>query len=330
MEENNFWEQEIWQKYRNGTASKKELEQLQAYLQQENRAELELLFGKESAVPAPADVAGRIRAQLKQTAAQEAVVMRRPRRMVTWMAAAAVFLVAVTGVYYLLRWKHTGQATGLAMHTYDSVINVSGAPRLVQLPDATNVWLNKHTTVYISTAYARERRIKVVGEAYFEVTKNAGNPLTIETGNIHTTVLGTAFNVDNSSRHAVRISLVQGRVQVSKKGVATSPVLLSPGETAIGEQQTDSISSSSTGITDVAGWMRGHLVFNHLPLAEALEKAADYYGITIQADAALLQGKKVTTIYYKYQQWPQVLQHLLFMYRLTWTIKDHVVIISKL
>jgi ferric-dicitrate binding protein FerR (iron transport regulator) len=105
--------------------------------------------------------------------------------------------------------------------------------------------------------------------------------------------------------------------------------LLLPGETATGTQQADSIGSGPTAINDVAGWMRGHLVFNQLPLAEALEKAAEYYGITIQADPALLQGKKVTTIYYKYQQWPQVLHHLLFMYQLTYTRKDHVIVISK-
>lgn len=329
MKENNFWKQDIWDKYRNGTATKEELEQLQTYLQQENRTELEALFSKESATPVPAELAGRIRAQLQQAAAPETVRMYRPRRMAKWMAAAAVFLAAVTGSYYLLRPKHNRQATGLAYQTYDSIVNISGTPRLVQLPDATKVWLNKHTTLYISTAYARQRQLKLTGEAYFEVTKNPGNPLVVQTGTIHTTVLGTAFNVDNSSHSAVRISLVQGRVQVSKKDAAAAPVLLQPGQTATGVQQADSISSSETGIADVAGWMRGHLIFNQLPLAEALEKAADYYGITIKADPALLQGKKVTTIYYKYQQWPQVLHHLLFMYQLTYTRTNNVIIISK-
>ncbi|BAV06021.1 FecR family protein [Filimonas lacunae] len=329
MKENSLWEQEIWQKYRNGTASKKELEQLQAYLQQQDKTELEALFSEEGAVPVPADLASRIRAQLQRAAAPEVVVMSRSQRIVRRMAAAAVLLAAIAGAYYLLRWKNVREQTQLAYQGYDSIVNTTGAPRLVQLPDATKVWLNKRTTLYISTAYARQRQVKLTGEAYFDVVKNAGNPLLIQTGTIRTTVLGTAFNVDNSSRNAVRISLVQGRVQVSKQDATATPVLLLPGETATGAQQADSISTGPTANTDVTGWVRGHLVFNQLPLAEALEKAADYYGITIQADPALLQGKKVTTIYYKNQQWPQVLQHLLFMYQLTYTRKDNLIVISK-
>lgn len=326
MEENSLWKKEIWLKYREGTATQKELEQLQAYLQQQHRPELEQLFGEEQAEEMPIAMAGRIRAQLEQAAARETTIVRQPRSLAKWMAAAAVFIAVLAGSYYFVQ-RNNEQLASVSV-TYDSIINISDAPRLVRLPDATEVWLNKKAKLYVSTTYARQRLVKLTGEAYFDVKRNAANPLVVQTGNVSTTVLGTAFNIDNSSYNTTRISLVQGKVQVSKAGKTTTPVLLSPGETAIAGQQADTIATSATGVADVAGWMRGNLVLNQLPLSEALQKAADYYELTIRADDALLQGRTVNTIYYKHQHWQQVLQHLLFMYHLTYTYKNNVIVIT--
>lgn len=326
MQKKSLWNEDIWRRYRAGTATPEELVQLQAYLQQPHRPELEQLFSVEEIMPMPADTAARIQAQLKQQAAINNITP--VRRLMRWRwVAAAIFIMAIAGSFFRLR-QDIKAPQSLAL-TYDSIINLSDAPRLIKLPDATQVWLNKKAKLYISKAYVKQREVILAGEAYFDVAKNAGDPLVVHAGNISTTVLGTAFNVDYSSENDVRISLVQGKVRVNKEAGGTAPVLLAPGETAFASTGTDAITSGPTAIADVAGWVRGNLVFHQLPLEEALCKAAAYYGLEIEVDPALLKGKKVTTIYYKKQQWKQVMHHLLFMYKLTYTIQQNRIVITR-
>lgn len=327
MQQNPRWNEDIWRRYRAGTATREELTQLQAYLQQAHRPELEQLFAGEEATPLPAEAAVRIRQQLEQQAAVEKRIPVRRIMMKRWIAAAAIAIMIVSGSFYWI--SQSRKAPQVLVLTYDSVVNVSDAPRLVKLPDATQVWLNKKAKLYISKTYEQQRAVALTGEAYFDVVKNPDNPLVVHTGNIRTTVLGTAFNVDYTSSSDVRISLVQGKVRVNREGGIAAPVLLAPGETAIASTQADTIASGPTAIADVAGWIRGSLVLHQLPLAEALHKTAEYYGLKIDVDPLLLQGKKVTTIYYKHQQWQQVLHHLLFMYQLTYTTQQNRIVITR-
>jgi ferric-dicitrate binding protein FerR (iron transport regulator) len=331
MEKNKYRLHEIWQKYLAGTATAGELEQLLAKLEQQDRIVLEQLFQQdlEGEEQMPEEMAAHMRQQLEKATTEEKVKVYPLPRMGRIAAVAAIFLLLIAGSYYVLRQQNKQQAGALAETAYDSVANFSKAARFVQLPDDTKVWLNKGAVLYISKTFLQQRQVRLTGEAYFDVVKNAASPLVVQTANITTTVLGTGFNVYNSGS-AVRISLLQGRVQVSKSGQVPAPVLLSPGETALADTGTAAITNSKTGVTDVTAWIKGHLVFNQVPLAEALEKAGDYYGITIKADKALLQGKIVNTIYYKQQNWQQVLHHLLFIYRLTYsTNSSNEIVIRK-
>lgn len=100
-----------------------------------------------------------------------------------------------------------------------------------------------------------------------------------------------------------------------------NPVILSPGQMAILRPKDRTVAVSRIGVPDAAGWINGDLVFDQLPLQEALLRLADYYHINIQVTPALTAGKTVTAIYHKKESWQQVLKHLLFIYQLTYSVK---------
>ena len=70
-----------------------------------------------------------------------------------------------------------------------------GGEFCLTLSDGTRVWLNSETSIQYPVAFgAKERRVFVQGEAYFEVAKDAKKPFTVQFMSSSVTVLGTSFS----------------------------------------------------------------------------------------------------------------------------------------
>ena len=66
-----------------------------------------------------------------------------------------------------------------------------------------------------------KRKIKITGEAYFEVARNPGMPFIVQHKDVRISVLGTYFNVNTYEDEAAeRITLLEGSVRVSKSNGA--------------------------------------------------------------------------------------------------------------
>ncbi len=269
-------------------------------------------------------------------ASEETAGLSRVVPMRKWLryAAAAVFMVTGATLYYLKAGRTGKIAIAAAAIKWDSIANPGNTPRKITLPDNTTVWLNNEAVLYVNKAYADNRLVRLKGEGYFDVAQQAEHPFRVLTGAITTTVLGTRFNVDDT-HSGYRISLVQGNVKVAQgeknddnekptfsETPATGAVLLTPGETAfVPETDPDVVSHPAiqkriTRVPDVTGWIRGDLVFNQVPLKEALEKIGRKYHVTIQAGDRLLANKEVNAVYPSGQDVDTVLTQLLFIYQL--------------
>ncbi|MGB7527907.1 FecR family protein [Sphingobacterium cellulitidis] len=98
------------------------------------------------------------------------------------------------------------------------------------LSDGTKVWINANSQLRFPSVFsAHERRVKVKGEVYFEVAKDAERPFYVESEGAEIKVLGTHFNVNSYSAFC-KTTLAEGKVQVSN---GKKTVELIPGEQAI-------------------------------------------------------------------------------------------------
>lgn len=236
-----------------------------------------------------------------------------PRRL--WMRYSAAACLLLVAGFFITRTTVRKQAPALAV-LWDSIANPQLTPRMVTLTDHSTVWLNAHAVLYVRKDYATHRQVQLTGEGYFDIMPQAQNPFQVQTGNVTTTVLGTAFNIERIDS-SCRVSLVKGKVRVTTgTGADTSSVLLQPGETAFaGELQTP-LTTGNTAVQDIAAWTHGDLVLNQVSLQEALHKISNKYGITIKADEALLQGRDVSGTYSHGDTWDKVLTQVLFIYQL--------------
>jgi ferric-dicitrate binding protein FerR (iron transport regulator) len=153
----------------------------------------------------------------------------RVRRMKWYrpVAAAAILLIALAGGWWWLNRDTTVRA--LAFQTLTK-------PMSDTLPDGSVVSLNSRSTLHYPSRFEKkQRKVKLKGEGFFAVKPDQKRPFQIETGDVVITVLGTSFNVKESSG-AVEVVVETGRVMVEKDG---RQVILNAGERIVVDSSAD-------------------------------------------------------------------------------------------
>lgn len=159
----------------------------------------------------------------------------------------------------------------------------------LQLADGTSVWLNSSSTLDYPDEFGdQERRVKLTGEAYFEVSKDKKRPFRIEVAGSIIEVLGTSFNV-NAYSTQVNTTLVEGKVKILKGNVER---LLLPGEEA--QIHNDEIKIEQTDVSKHIAWQRGEFYFDGNNLQEILSQIARWYDVEIMNGETLTLNSSYT------------------------------------
>lgn len=103
--------------------------------------------------------------------------------------------------------------------------------KVVGLPDGSRVKLSPCSQIIYPRDFARRsREVMLVGEAFFDVSKDSKRKFTVSAGNMEVIVHGTQFNVSSYlSDEEDEVALVEGSVEMRLQGDPTS-ILLRPGE----------------------------------------------------------------------------------------------------
>ncbi|MEO6873386.1 MAG: FecR domain-containing protein, partial [Opitutaceae bacterium] len=128
--------------------------------------------------------------------------------------------------------------------------------------------------------------------AFFTVTKDKTRPFIVETPAGAVRVTGTVFNVRADSSSSLEVLVVEGAVQVrpgeAASGRAPAPFLLGPGDrltAGAGHVSVQPLSASA--MDDALAWRHGQIVFDGVPLRDALARFARYHGRGITASPAV-------------------------------------------
>lgn len=228
-------------------------------------------------------------------------------------AAAILFIAVVTG--WLLT-QHRQASPAIAM-MYQRIENPGKNVKKITMPDGTHVWLNSAAVLEIDPAFnARDRKVKLEGEAFFEVTKDQSHPFVVATGQLETKVLGTSFNVEAYGLESeIRVSLLTGSVQIENKDI-THKTLLHPGEMVRYKKASGTMQVLPIAAQHIQGWITGGMVFNEVPLPDALQRLEQRYGIHIVYDHQLVANKRVTAFCSGQENWPAILKTMLFVHDL--------------
>ncbi|SFG83380.1 FecR protein [Pedobacter insulae] len=183
-----------------------------------------------------------------------------------------------------LQYQITSEAT--------AGINTISTPRGGQyqliLVDGTKVWLNAASAITFPTKFnGNERRVEIVGEAYFEVAKNVGQPFKVKSKNQVIEVLGTHFNVNTyDDEVADKTTLLEGSVKVSK--VTNGEVLrgnskvLKPGQQASVSADQSQISVEIADEDEAVAWKNGYFKFNKADIQTIMRQVSRWYNVDVE------------------------------------------------
>lgn len=149
-----------------------------------------------------------------------------------------------------------------------------GEVKEVVLSDGTKVWLNnKSFLLAVEPFRGEQRKVKLMGEAYFEVKHDAGKPFIVETRNLQTNVLGTKFNISAyPETEDQEIELYQGKVKLTPKESTEKGLYLNPGEKARFSENQNKINISTIEESKHAAWRNGLLSFSNEELYNIANK----------------------------------------------------------
>lgn len=163
----------------------------------------------------------------------------------------------------------------------NQVITASGGLYSLQLSDGSRVWLNSESELEYPVLFGRrERAVKLSGEAFFEVTPDAGRPFIVEANGIRTRVLGTSFNIKAyTNEPTVSTTLFTGKVNVTAEADSSRSVLLTPGKQADWNRETAQMQVSKANLKHVLAWKEGQFIFNKEHIEVVSRQIERWYGV---------------------------------------------------
>jgi transmembrane sensor len=261
-------------------------------------------------------------------------VTRKPipfiKRYTTLATAAVMFLALCSGILLWYMNSRPGTTKRRSIPSLTVIDNNKNLVRRITLPDGTIIWLNRHSILtFDQQQYNRTQRcVKLSGEGFFEVAHDASKPFIVETGNIYTRVLGTTFNIEAYKQESeIRVSLVQGKVVLEDKAKAAT-LLLAPDQTMRYSKQTGQWQLMPMAVSDIQSWTSGALVFNEVPLEEALARIAHRFQLSIDYDKKLIQDKRITAGF-AVRDWQSALHNILFVHGLDFSTRNGRVLITR-
>jgi transmembrane sensor len=194
-----------------------------------------------------------------------------------------------------------------------------GGTYQVILPDGTKVWLNADSKLIFPSKFAgNERRVKLSGEAYFEVIHNARQPFRVESSGQMVEDLGTAFNINAYPDEAiVKTTLIEGRAAVNGH-------LLKPNQQAVVRNAVVKVITVDPE-SEVA-WKNDNFLFVEQDLLTILKQLGRWYDVKIDP-TNLPEGRYFTGFISRDVKLSEVLRMLEVTGKIRFKIKDKTIVI---
>lgn len=164
--------------------------------------------------------------------------------------------------------------------TEQYVCMTEGSISAFYLRDSTKVILNKNSEISYSSCYGKkERKVKLIGEAYFEVKKNAASPFVVDMNGTAVKVLGTKFMVNNrKNSDIVKAVLLEGSVRFISN---EQNVLMKPNQKLQFNRSNKNLELMDVDSEQEVAWKDGLFKYRSLSLGLLMDRLEKDYDVNI-------------------------------------------------
>ena len=151
----------------------------------------------------------------------------------------------------------------------------------ITLSDGTRVWLNAATDLEYPVEFAAGvREVKLQGEAYFKVAKDADHPFIVRAGDYRLQVYGTEFNLNTYDSNRIEAVLVKGSIGF-QANTAAEEIKLKPNQVGIANPQSGDMQIYDTDIYPYIAWKNNDMVFVNERLESIMQKVERWYDVEV-------------------------------------------------
>ena len=205
-------------------------------------------------------------------------------------AAIFIFLFSFGYLsYYYISAENAGNG-------YCTISVPKGNKSQVVLPDGSKIWLNNNSKlIYPKKFNSDERKVELIGEAYFEIEKNVNVPFIVQTSDIRIKVLGTRFNVSAYPNDKyIETTLISGKVTVLTNENPQIETVIAPGESLTFDRINNQMAKNQVDTEFYTYWMKGEFVFRDEKFEILAKRIERIYNVEIIFEDASLKDKTYT------------------------------------
>lgn len=191
------------------------------------------------------------------------------------LRAAAAVLVIVAGA---LVWRALSSRGGPAVTA--RYATQTGVRRTLTLADGSPVVLGPGSQMAVLGNDGR--RVRLQGEAYFQVRHDGARPFTVSTGDAVITDVGTAFTVRADSAAGTSVTVTEGVVALAVREGGQQDTLRAGDRGRVMNRRV--VVQRRAGTQADLAWTTGRLVFRDATVAEVVAGLRRWYGVTLRVD----------------------------------------------
>lgn len=224
---------------------------------------------------------------------EKAVEAKRiPLRTYLLRAAAVLIpIMAVTGWYMNTQTQTDVEPIAQVQQTAQQqpieVATANGQCTEQNLADGSHVVVNAGSKLtYSNTEQSKERKVTLVGEAYFSVAKVEEKSFVVQTKYLDVKVLGTQFDVKAyPEENKTVVTLNEGKVEVETKNKEIYNIL--PGQQLVYNNTTGEVKIKTVSADQSSAWKDGNLYLEDATINEIIRELERVDGVNIAFEKAM-------------------------------------------
>ena len=214
------------------------------------------------------------------------------RLAAVWVAAV---LVITAGTWWMNRNEGGKKIPSTPFVSLTKKNTNRSESKFILLEDSSRIWLNASSSLEFPDQFdAAKREVFLSGEAYFDIKHADKIPFIIHTGNVSTTVLGTAFNIKAyPGQKNITISVSRGKVKITRND-GWETTLIKGQQLKLNEEKEEA-TEKNIPAEKIAAWQQGNIVFDDETMEDIISDMERIYNVTIYISHQTLDGVKIST-----------------------------------
>jgi transmembrane sensor len=229
-------------------------------------------------------------------------------RRFSFLRYAAIFvaLTALASITFMLTQKPTSTSDRMVAAAPEMKIIQTVAnplePTTILLPDGSVVKMNAGSKLEYPSQFSEDKRkVKLSGEAYFEVIHDASHPFVVELNGAEVEDLGTSFNISAyPGKEKIEVNVTSGSVRLRELNINKDAVLVA-GWNAKCIKGNGSIEVSKELSPNYLSWLTKEVTFHHTPLSTVFESLENIYHVKIGYSNPEIAGISYTANFEKFE-----------------------------